>query len=256
MELGLDGRSVLLVGASRGLGLSMAHAFCAEGARVALVARGGAGLETAAEALRCRGAEVLTVAGDVSSEAGAKTVVEAVLKRWSKIEVLVNNAGGSLGSGSFENATAAQWRTVLDVNLMGAVWTSQQVVPVMVAQGGGVILHTTSICGREYCTSAPYMAAKAALGALAKEMAVDLARHAIRVNSIAPGSVMFSGGSWDRRAKSEPARVQKMIDEELPWGRFGRPEEIADAAVFLCSARASWITGACLVVDGAQGRAL
>jgi 3-oxoacyl-[acyl-carrier protein] reductase len=97
--------------------------------------------------------------------------------------------------------------------------------------------------------------AKAGLTALTKEMAIDLARHRIRVNGVAPGAILFPGGSWDRRRRTEPERVEKLVREELPWGRFGTPEEVADVVVFLCSERARWVTGATVPVDGGQGRA-
>ena len=117
---------------------------------------------------------------------------------------------------------------MLDLNLMAAVWCSQGAVGWMREHGGGAIVNVSSICGREYCATAPYMAAKAALIALTKEMAVSLAKHRVRVNSVAPGSVMFPGGSWHRRAQSDPARIEKMEREELPMGRFGTPAEVAD----------------------------
>src|SRR4051794_9212239 len=103
----------------------------------------------------------------------------------------------------------------------------------MKAHGGGAIVNVGSVFGREYATSAPYTAAKAAITALTKEMAVDLAAHRIRVNQVAPGSVLFPGGSWDKRQKANPDAIAKMVDEQLPWKRFGRPEEVADAAVYL-----------------------
>ena len=146
------------------------------------------------------------------------------------LDALVNNVGGSQGSGSFDVASASDWQRVIDANLMSAVWCSQHAVERMKARGGGVILHLNSICGLEYCSSAPYTAAKAALTGLTREMAVDLARHRIRVVGVAPGSVLFPGGSWDRRQQREPERIAQMIEDQLPWGRFGTPEEIGRAS--------------------------
>jgi 3-oxoacyl-[acyl-carrier protein] reductase len=117
-----------------------------------------------------------------------------------------------------------------------------------------VIIHLNSICGLEYCSSGPYTAAKAALTGLTKEMGIDLAKQNIRVVGIAPGSVMFPGGSWDKRAKERPEQIANMIKNDLPWGRFGRPEEIAEVVAFAASSRASWLTGTTIAVDGGPGR--
>lgn len=255
MDLGLSGKAVLIAGGSRGIGKATALAFAREKAKVFVVARGKEDLDRTVEALRSEGVDAASLSVDLATEAGAGAAVQGCLDRFGAVDVLVNNAGGSLGTGAFDSATSAQWRQIVDLNLMSAVWCSQAAVSWMKEHGGGVILHVSSICGREYCTSGAYTAAKAAMIGLAKEMAIDLARHRIRVCSVAPGSILFPGGSWDRRMQKDPARIQKMIDTELPWGRFGTPEEVADVVVFLSSARASWMSGSCIVVDGAQGKA-
>ena len=120
---------------------------------------------------------------------------------------------------------------------------------------GGVIVMITSIYGREAGGGPSYNAAKAAEISLAKAMARDLASRKIRVLSVAPGSVLFPGGGWDRRQQADPEGIAAFVAREIPWGRFGRLEEIADVVTFACSPRASWITGACIPVDGGQSRA-
>jgi 3-oxoacyl-[acyl-carrier protein] reductase len=127
-------------------------------------------------------------------------------------------------------------------------------VPEMRARGGGVIVNITSIWGREAGGAPAYNVAKAAEQALAKAMAHDLARDGIRVNSVAPGSILFPGGGWERRQKADPDGIAAFVARELPFGRFGAPEEVADVVAFLCSPRAQWIHGASIVVDGGQSR--
>ena len=255
MDLGLTGKAALVTGSSRGIGRAIAAALAGEGVRVCLSARGAEALEQAASELRASGAEVATFVGDVTTPEGAAGGVAAAVKAFGALDILVNNVGGSGGAGAFDVATAAQWTANLDRNLLSAVWCSQRAVEVMRARGGGCIVHINSIYGREYATSAPYTASKAALMALTKEMAVDLAKHRIRVNGVAPGSIFFPGGSWEKRQREQPEKVARMLREDIPWGRFGTPEEVADVVVFLCSERARWVTGATLPVDGGQGRA-
>lgn len=252
MNLDLAGKRALVLGASRGIGLAIARSLLDEGARVCLAARGAEGLAAASASL---GGAVETVVCDAATESGAKSAVTYAAGVFDGLDVLVNNAGGSLGTGTFERVESPAWRAVVDLNLMSAVWASQAAVALMRAQGAGVIVHVASVYGREYGPTAPYVAAKSALIALAKEMAIDLAPYGIRVNSVAPGSVMFPGGSWDKRRTTDPARVAKVI-EEIPWRRFGTAEEIASVVAFLCSSKASWVTGVCVPVDGGQGRAL
>jgi 3-oxoacyl-[acyl-carrier protein] reductase len=254
MDLGLQNKTALVTGSSRGIGRATAKALAAEGAVVTVVARGALEVESVVEEIRQGGGRAHGLVADVATRDGAHEAVEHAVRHMGGLDILVNNVGGSTGAGPFDSADEATWERVVDANLMSAVWCSRAALAPFEARGGGTIVHVTSICGLEYCTSAPYTAAKGALASLTKEMAVDLAPRKIRVVAVAPGSILFPGGSWDRRRTSNPAKIEKMIADELPWGRFGTPEEVADVIAFVASPRASWITGSSVVVDGAQGR--
>ncbi len=256
MDLELEGKAALVTGGSRGIGKAIARSLAAEGARVFVVARGEEGVNEAVAAIGAVGGHARGGAFDVSTVEGCEAAVRAAATELGGLDVLVNNAGGSLGIGTFDLADADAWRRSIDLNLMSAVWCSRAALPSFEARGGGVIVNVTSICGLEYCSSAPYQAAKGGLASLTKEMGIDLAKKRVRVVAVAPGSIMFPGGSWDKRRQTHPERIERMLKDELPWGRFGTPEEIASVVTFACSPKASWITGSSIVVDGGQMRAV
>ena len=255
VDLGLKDKNVIVTGGSRGIGRATALMLAGEGASVAVIARGEADLHEVVASVEAQGGKACAITADLAVESDVARAWKLAEQTIGPCDVLINNAGGSLGSGTFDTVDAAKWAAVMDLNLTSAVNMSRLTVDSMKARGGGAIVHVGSICGREYCTSAPYLAAKAALGALTKEMAIDLAKFGIRVACVAPGSIMFPGGSWERRKQEKPDVIERMLESELPWGRFGTPEEVAQVAVFLASPRASWVTGSTVVVDGAQGRA-
>jgi 3-oxoacyl-[acyl-carrier protein] reductase len=254
VNLELTGKVALVTGSSRGLGLASARALAAEGCRVTLCARGAEALAHAAASLHGgRNDDVLAVPADVATEAGAAAVVERTVERFGRIDILVNNVGKA-GGGDIVSTSDAEWQSALDQTLFPAIRVSRLAVPHMRSAGGGVILMIASIWGRESGGRMTYNAVKAAEISLAKAMAQQLAKDGIRVNSIAPGSILFEGGSWWTRQQADPAGIAEFVSREIPFGRFGRPEEIGDVVAFLASARASWISGACLPVDGGQGR--
>ncbi|HEX5111196.1 MAG TPA: SDR family NAD(P)-dependent oxidoreductase [Vicinamibacterales bacterium] len=246
MDLGLKGKSAVVIGASRGIGREIAHRFAEEGAQVGFCARGEEALRDAAATLRRTGARVHAESCDVGQHEALRGFLESARKALGGVDVLVNNASG-FGFSDDE----AGWQTSINVDLMAAVRATQIVTPWMAAAGGGVIIHIASISGLEAGSPPAYAAVKAALISHSKTLAVSLAAKKIRVNVVAPGSIEFPGGGWDRMRQNDRPFYDSVL-ARIPWGRMGTVDEVADAVVFLASSRASWITGACLTVDGGQ----
>jgi 3-oxoacyl-[acyl-carrier protein] reductase len=258
VDLQLSGKIAIVTGSSRGLGFACAQALVDEGCSVAICARGGEALESAAARLRERaGADgrVLTVTADLSTAAGIERVVATTVETFGGLDILVNNTGLARGS-DIVNTSDAEWTEAIDQTLFPAIRASRLAVPHLRRRGGGAIVMIASIWGRESGGRMTYNAVKAAEISLAKSLAQQLARDNIRVNSVAPGSIRFSGGSWDRRVQEDPEGMAAFVRQELPFGRFGRPEEVGAAVAFLVSPRASWISGASVPVDGCQSRSL
>jgi 3-oxoacyl-[acyl-carrier protein] reductase len=258
MDLNLTDKVALITGSSRGLGLASARALAAEGCRVCLCARGEEQLGKAAAEIRAMTASanaVLAAVADLTTPAGIDAVFARMLAEFGGIDILVNSLGLARGAGITDTADA-EWQEAFDSTLYPAIRASRLAVPSMRARGGGVILMIASIYGRESGGRMTYNAVKAAEISLAKSMAQQLARDNIRVNSVAPGSISFPGGSWWKRQQTDPDGIAEFVRRELPFGRFGRADEVGDVVAFLASPRASWISGASITVDGCQSRSL
>ena len=257
MDLGLHDKVAIVTGSSRGIGLVIAKALAAEGCRVCVCARGEGRLREAAHEVAAVGGgagTVLPVVADVTQADGVRSVIDRTVAAFGGLDILVNNVGLGGGGGLLETSDE-QWQEAFDHTLFPAVRASKLAVPHMQRRGGGVIVIIASIFGREAGGRMTYNTMKAADISLAKSLAQQLAPSNIRVNSVSPGSILFEGGSWWRRQQTDPAGIAEFVTRELPFGRLGRPEEVGDVVTFLCSARASWISGTSVVVDGCQSRA-
>jgi 3-oxoacyl-[acyl-carrier protein] reductase len=261
MDLQLADKVALVTGASRGIGRGIALGLAAEGAHLVLCARGADDLEAAAADARRHGVEVETLAVDVAAREVPQRLVDAARRRFGRLDVVVGNVGGNRRKPVAET-TDDDWQDLLELNLLSHVRTCRAALPLLPdrrgERDGGAIVLVASIFGRE--AGGPelslYNTTKSALISFGKILALELAPRGVRVATVAPGSILFPGGSWARRREEDPEGIAAFVERELPFGRFGTVEEVADLVVFLCSPRASLVTGVAFNVDGGQSRSL
>jgi 3-oxoacyl-[acyl-carrier protein] reductase len=258
MDLGIAGRVAIVTGGSRGLGRQAALSLAGEGVKVVICARGDEKLDETVEELRASGSEADAVVADCSVAADRERLFSSAVARHGKVDILVNNVGGT-GGGGFGVADTGEEELLpgFRLNLFGAEHLVKLAVPGMRERHWGRIISIASIYGREHGGSLSYMSAKAALIAATKHHALELAKDNVLCNTVAPGSILFPGGSWERFTESQPKQVvEAFIGTNLPMGRFGWPEPVGDIVAFLASERAGLITGACINVDGGQSKSL
>jgi 3-oxoacyl-[acyl-carrier protein] reductase len=248
VDLGIAGKVALVTASTRGIGLGIAQALASEGARVAIAARTEADVKRTAESLGGLG-----IAVDLMAEDGPRRAVEETMKRLGPIEILINNLGLRAGS-TWSDTGPKEFETAFEGNVTVSVRMSQLVLPGMLERGWGRIVTITSVWGRETGGAPAYNAAKAAEISFTKSLAREVAPRGVTVNSIAPGSILWPGGGWDRRQKADPDGIAEFVRQDMPLGRFGTVEEVASVVTYVCSKQASLVNGAVIAVDGGQSR--
>ncbi len=250
MDLHLKGKVVLITGGSKGIGKAIAKAFKDEGAIVTIAARTMQELEKAQTEYQLDG----IYQGDLTTKEGREAVFQKLINEFGTIDILINNVGGSNGSSTMETELSL-FEEAMQLNFFSAVHFSQLAVPVMKEKGKGSIINISSVFGRESGGKPTYNSAKAAMISFTKSLADEVIKDGIRVNGVAPGSILHPTGNWQKRLEENPEKIQAFVDHQIPAGRFGTVEEIANVVVFLASEKASWVVGASLNVDGGQSRA-
>jgi 3-oxoacyl-[acyl-carrier protein] reductase len=248
VDLGIAGKVALVTAGTRGIGLGIATALSAEGARVAVAARTEVEVKRTAAALGGLG-----VVADLLTEVGCRRAVSETEHSLGHVDILVNNLGVRAGS-SWIDTGHAEFESAFAGNVGVSVRMTQLVLPGMLLRGWGRVVVVTSVWGREAGGAPAYNAAKAAEISFVTSLAREVAAKGVTVNAIAPGSILWEGGGWQRRQKADPEATADLVRREMPLGRFGTVEEVASLVAFVCSKQASLINGACIAVDGSQSR--
>ncbi|WP_168221548.1 SDR family NAD(P)-dependent oxidoreductase [Aquisphaera giovannonii] len=251
MNATLAGKTAIITGAGSGIGRATVLRFLEAGASVVAVDRRADLAESlAADVPAGAGDRLAAVVGDVSTEQPAEEAARVALDRFGGPDILINNAGVSVVKPLHEH-TSEEWDSVMDINVKSIYWAAKHVVPAMIAGGGGVILNTGSISGEVGIPGqGAYAASKGAIHEMTRQMAVEYAHHKIRVNAVGCGTVDTPLVRWSAEKSGNPDAFWKMLREGHPIGRIAAPEEVADFYVFLASDKATFFTGAILMLDG------
>lgn len=254
VDLQLAGKAALVTGGSRGIGRAIALRLADEGCSVGICGRDLDDLNRTVEKLRDRGVMACGIVADVGQEGEVERFVAEAVATFGRGDLLVANAGSNTGERSFLTSTPQDWRETFELNVGHAARAIRACVPHMQEASGGAIVIIASISGWKPAPYPQYGTAKAAEIYLAMELGRELAPERIRVNAVSPGSILSPGGDWDSFRERDPERFQQFIERDFRFGRLGTPDEIADVVTFLLSARASWVSGTHICVDGAQSR--
>lgn len=258
MDLKIKGKYALVTGGSHGIGRAIALALADEGCNVAICARDKARIEDTVTELKAKGVDVMGIAADVMLKSDIDNVLKTIINKWGTIHILINNVGGGgrWGSEIVEETKEEVWLEVYNKNAMAAIRFTTLAIPFMRKQRWGRVVTITSIFGREGGGRPWFSMAKSAETSLMKALALKhyLSRDGITFNSVAPGAIMIPDTGWEREYKENRKEVEEFINRELPLGRFGTPEEVANVVVFICSEKAGLVNGTSIPVDGSQSR--
>ena len=262
MDLGLKGKTALVAASSKGLGKAIAKGLASEGANVCICARTQETLEaTATEIRQDTGADVLAVTADVSQPQDVQRLVEAVVEQFGGLDILINNAGGP-PAGTFDTIPEEAYQGALELNLLSTVNLCRAAVPIMKEHGWGRVINMTSISVKQPIAGLMLSnMARAGVIGFAKTLATELAPHGILVNSVCPGIIFTDRITQLAESRSQtqgitPQQVIANMEADIPVGRLGKPDELANLVVFLCSERASYITGTTIQADGGMYKGL
>ena len=248
MDLGIAGKVALVTAGTRGIGLGIAGALSKEGVRVAVAARTESDVRRVATSLGGFG-----IVADLMTEEGGSRAVKETEAALGPIDILVNNLGLRAGS-AWSDTGAKEFEAAFSGNVAVSVRMTQLVLPGMLLRGWGRIVAIASVWGRETGGAPAYNAAKAAEISFVKSLAREVGSKGVTVNAVAPGSILWNGGGWDRRQKADPEGIAEFVRLDMPLGRFGTVDEVATVVAFICSAQASLVNGAVIAVDGGQSR--